>query len=249
MNVIVLMAGSSDLFQNVRQKYPKPLIEINGSTIIDRVIKNLTPVFESSDRVVFIIKKNDNMKFHIGNVINLLVPKGIIVEVVGETAGAACTALLAVEHLNDSQQLLIINGDQIIDTDYLEILKKFNDDEVDAGTIVFNSIHPRWSYVKLDTNNKVIEAAEKKPISKIATAGFYFFNRADEFSKYAKKMILKDANIEGSYYICPVFNEMVLDQKIIITFEIKPNQYHSFMSPETLINYKEYLDHEGTQNG
>jgi dTDP-glucose pyrophosphorylase len=244
MNLIVLMAGPSNLFQNEKQIYPKALIEINGSTIIDRVIKNLNPLIGTSKKIVFIIKKGDNKKFHIANVISLLVPKAKIIEAGGVTSGAACTALLAVDYLNDKQPLLIINGDQIIDTDYLKILKKFTYDDVDAGTIVFDSIHPRWSYVKLDSNAKVIEAAEKNPISKNATAGFYFFKSAEIFSKFAKKMILKDANVDDNYYICPIFNEMILEQKDINVIEIKPHQYHSFMSPETLMNYKEFLDFE-----
>ena len=55
MNLIVLMAGPSDLFQNVNQKYPKFLIEINGRTIIDRVVENLTPLYTYCDNIIFII--------------------------------------------------------------------------------------------------------------------------------------------------------------------------------------------------
>jgi dTDP-glucose pyrophosphorylase len=242
MNLIVLMAGPSDLFQNVNQKYPKFLIEINGRTIIDRVVENLTPLYTYCDNIIFIIKKSDSQKFHLKNVIHLLVPQASVVEVNGETAGAACTSLLAIEHLDDDQLLIITNGDQIIDTDYLDILGAFKDSEADAGTVVFESIHPRWSYVKVSDDGNVIESAEKKPISNIATAGFYLYKKASMFSKFTKKMIMKDANVDDIFYICPVFNEMVLEQKIIKTFTIKPQQYHSFMSPEMLINYKEFLN-------
>ena len=142
----------------------------------------------------------------------------------------------------DGNPILDTNGDQIIDTDYLDILGAFKDSEADAGTVVFESIHPRWSYVKVSDDGNVIESAEKKPISNIATAGFYLYKKASMFSKFTKKMIMKDANVDDIFYICPVFNEMVLEQKIIKTFTIKPQQYHSFMSPEMLINYKEFLN-------
>jgi NDP-sugar pyrophosphorylase family protein len=242
MNLIVLMAGPSDSFQNVSQKYPKPLIEINGETIIDRVVKNLTPLFDCSNSIVFIIRKTDNQKFYLKNVINLLVPKALIVETNGETAGAVCTALLAIGHLNDDQPLIITNGDQIIDTDYLDKLSIFKDSEADAGVVIFKSVHPRWSYVKVGNNGNVTESAEKKPISNSATAGFYLYKKASMFVEYAKQMIMKDANLDGYFYICPVFNEMILEQKIIKTFTIQPQQYHSFMSPEMLIDYKDFLD-------
>ena len=35
----------------------------------------------------------------------------------------------------------------------------------DAGVITFESVHPRWSYVRLDSENRVTETAEKRPIS------------------------------------------------------------------------------------
>ncbi|MDB3972309.1 glycosyltransferase family 2 protein [Candidatus Thioglobus sp.] len=242
MNLIVLAAGPSDLFQNTIQKYPKPLIEINGRTIIDRVVENLTHLYTHCDNIIFIIKKSDNQKFHLKNVINLLVPQSLVVEVSGETAGAACTSLLAIEHLDDDKPLVITNGDQIIDTNYLNILDAFKDSKADAGAVVFNSVHPRWSYVKVNNDGDVVESAEKNPISNTATAGFYLYKKASIFSKFAKQMIMKDASVDGNFYICPVFNEMILSQKIIKTFSIESQQYHSFMSPEMLINYKEFLN-------
>lgn len=32
----------------------------------------------------------------------------------------------------------------------------------DAGVLSFESVHPRWAYVKCDENNFVLEAFEKK---------------------------------------------------------------------------------------
>ena len=128
------------------------------------------------------------------------------------------------------------------EADYLDKLSIFKDSEADAGVVIFKSVHPRWSYVKVGNNGNVTESAEKKPISNSATAGFYLYKKASMFVEYAKQMIMKDANLDGYFYICPVFNEMILEQKIIKTFTIQPQQYHSFMSPEMLIDYKDFLD-------
>ena len=52
---------------------------------------------------------------------------------------------------------------------------------MDGGVIVFDSVHPRWSFVRVDKAGFVIETAEKRPISRLATAGFYYFRRGADF--------------------------------------------------------------------
>jgi dTDP-glucose pyrophosphorylase len=244
MNLLILMAGSSDLFQNTTQKYPKSLIEINERALIDRVIENLSKVIIASKEIIFVIRREDEQKYHLGSIVQLLAPNSKVIEITNDTSGAACTALLATEYFEKDRPLLITNGDQIIDVNYLEVLEKLTDNNLDAGTIVFKSIHPRWSYVRLE-NNLVIESAEKNPISKLATAGFYWYKKTSLFSRFVKKMIKKEASLEGKYYVCPVFNEMILCQKKIGVVEISPDQYHSFISPEMLANYETYLINTG----
>ena len=55
-------------------------------------------------------------------------------------------------------------------------------------------------------------------------------------------MIMKDAHVDGKFFVCPVFNEMILDQKLLKTIRIKPEQYHSLMTPELLMDYKNFLE-------
>ena len=70
-----------------------------------------------------------------------------------------------------------------------------------AGVLTFNSVHPRWSYVKVDNNNFVIESAEKKPISRSAIAGFFYFKKGSIFVQYAKEVIKKEIQINEKFYI------------------------------------------------
>jgi len=238
MNLLVLMAGSSQSFYNEGYKYPKPLIEINGEMIVNKVVSNIKPLSEKCNKVVFVIMKEDDKKYHLSNIINLLIPEAIVIELEKETAGAACSALLATEHLDASVPLIISNGDHVIDEDLTLLTSKFIDGDSDGGVLVFNSVHPRWSYVRLSNDGSVIEASEKMPISSNATAGFYFFRQAKDFSIYAQKMILKGAHTNGAYYVCPTFNEMILDYKNITSIEINSNNYHSFMSPDLIEEYK-----------
>jgi len=238
VNIVLMMAGDSKDAFGSTSKYPKMLTEVNQKPMIEVVINNLKPILTEDNRIIFIIRKDDNDRHYLKNIIELIVPYAHVAIVEGETAGAALTALLAVEHMDDSLPLLLANGDQVLNCNLQKVLKEFGQKQADAGVITFESVHPRWSYVKVDSLGLVLEAAEKKPISKHATAGFYYYKKASEFVKYAKRMILKDGHVNGTFYICPIFNEMILDQKKISTFEISADEYHSLMSPNKIKQFE-----------
>jgi hypothetical protein len=67
----------------------------------------------------------------------------------------------------------------------------------------------------------VIEVAEKNPISDNATVGFYFWKKGSDFVKYAEQMIEKDIRVNNEFYVCPVFNQSIEDNKKIRIYEIK----------------------------
>ncbi|EKE03243.1 MAG: hypothetical protein ACD_20C00228G0009 [uncultured bacterium] len=236
MKTIVLMAGGSEDFAKEGYKFPKYLLEINGKPLLEHVINSFSAI--DSD-FIFIVKKEDAQKWHLESVIKLLVPDAKVFKVEKETKGAACTALFAIDDINNDEPLLITNGDQILDIDYKEFSESFKNK--DGGAAIFESVHPRWSYVKLDENGHVVEASEKRPISKNATAGTYYYSKGSDFVKSVINMIKKDANVNGLYYVCPAFNEMILEQKKISTYKIPREHYHSIANVEGLKQYEKFL--------
>jgi dTDP-glucose pyrophosphorylase len=92
---------------------------------------------------------------------------------------------------------------------------------MDGNITVFNSTDPKWSFVKLNGNGYITEVAEKKVISNIATAGIYFWKKGSDYVKYAEQMICKNIRVNNEFYVCPVFNEAIKDNKKIKTFNIE----------------------------
>jgi len=83
--------------------------------LVPHVIENLSPL---GGRFVVVIRRGmDARRHHLEAVIRLLIPHVTVVVAQDSTAGAACTALLAVEHLPLDEELIIANGDQVIRTD------------------------------------------------------------------------------------------------------------------------------------
>ena len=241
INVLVLMSGPSSAFKEAGYAYPKNLVEIAGVPLVQRVLLHLYPLRELDARLICVLRRDENRRDHTGAVIHLIDPTTTAIELNGDTAGAACSALLAVDHINNHDPLIIVNGDQILEADLSAIVRGFQDRRLDGGIVVFEDVHPRWSFVKCAADGRVIEAAEKRPISKLATAGFYYFREGRDFVVAATEMIKKDANVNGRFYVCPAYNEMILQQKNIGVHIVSRAAYRSLATPADVAAYSAHL--------
>jgi dTDP-glucose pyrophosphorylase len=168
---------------------------------------------------IYVVQKSHREKYNLDTLLNLITPNCKIVEVDGITEGAACTALLAKEHINNSNPLFFANSDQFVEWNSSDFMYKMQETNFDGGIVTFSSTHPKWSFVELDDKKFVKKVEEKNPISNIATVGYYFWKNGSDFVKYAEKMINNNIRVNNEFYVCPVFNEAINDNKKIITFD------------------------------
>lgn len=245
MNTLMLFSGGDKAFEEAGYLYPKNLAEIAGRPLIQHVVECFQEILDTSDHVIFVIRKQEAEHFHTALTAKLLYPRAEILLVPAVTRGAACTALLAAGQIENEEELLIINGDILIEGSLGSITANLHDAQVDGGVVTFESVHPRWSYVKCDEQGYVMEAAEKRPISRHATTGMYYYRQGRDFVEAAKESIRKDAQTNGCFYICPVFNEMILRQKKIAVYEIRGERYHSLSDPKGVEKYQKYLENGG----
>ncbi len=237
MNVLIPMAGAGSRFQKAGYTFPKPLIEVRGKPMIQVVVDNLN----IDARHIFVVQKEHYEKYNLKHLLSLVSPGCEIVQVDGMTEGAACTTLLAKEFIDNDEPLLYANSDQFLDWDSNEFMYSMEADEVDAGMLTFTATHPKWSFAKLDDDGFVSEVAEKKPISDIATTGIYYWKKGSDYVKYAEQMIEKDIRVNNEFYVCPVFNEAIGDNKKIKVFHI--DGMWGIGTPEDLRHFLENHDY------
>jgi len=214
LNVLIPMAGEGSRFAQAGYTFPKPLIDVKGKPMIQVVVENLN----MDANFIFVVRKEHREKYNLDSLLKLIAPGCKIVETDGLTEGAACTALLAKDFIDNDAPLFFANSDQFVEWDSNEFMYKMNETNADGGIVSFIATHPKWSFAKVDENGLVTEVAEKNPISDIATVGYYFWKQGSDFVKYAEQMIEKDIRVNGEFYVCPVFNEAINDCKEIRTF-------------------------------
>lgn len=220
VNVLIPCAGRGSRFQEAGYTFPKPLIEVNGVPMIELVVKNLN----LDGHHIFLVQEEHHTKYHLPEFFQRITWKEdqtttIIVDTVME--GAARHALFAKDLINNDTPLVIANSDQYVEWDSNEFLDYMERQDADGGIVTFQATHPKWSFAKLDEHFRVVEVAEKIPISTYATVGIYYWRKGSDFVKYAEQMMKKDIRTNGEFYICPVFNEAIQDGKLIVPYGAK----------------------------
>lgn len=234
LNVLIPMAGAGSRFAEVGYTFPKPLIQVNDKPMIQLVVENLG----MEANYIFVVQQEHREKYNLDTLLNLIAPNCKIVEVDHITEGAACTALLAKEHIDNDAPLFFANSDQFVEWNPTEFMYEMQERQSDGGIVTFKATHPKWSFAKLDPHTQwVTEVAEKNPISDNATIGFYYWREGKDFVKFAEQMIAKDKRVNNEFYVCPVFNEAIEDGYKITTYEAK--KMWGLGTPEDLEYYLE----------
>ena len=231
LNVLIPMAGAGSRFEQAGYTFPKPLIEVRNKPMIQVVVDNLN----IKANYIYVVQKKHRQAYNLDTLLNLLTPGCKIVEVDTLTEGAACTALLAKEFINNDAPLFFANSDQFVEWDSNEFMYKMNETNADGGIVTFKATHPKWSFAKVGADGLVTEVAEKNPISDTATVGYYYWKNGSDFVKYAEQMIEKNIRVNNEFYVCPVFNQAIEDGKSIRTFDV--GGMWGLGTPEDLDNY------------
>jgi len=216
LNVLIPMAGLGSRFVSAGYSLPKPLIDVKGKPMIQLVVENLN----IKANYIFIIQREHYEKFNLKYLFNIMTPNNQVILVDTITDGAARTTLLAKGLLDNNNPLLIANSDQFVEWSPKDIMYRAVTDKVDAGILTFKSSHSKWSYAKLSKNGYVERVAEKEVISDDATCGIYYWKHGKDYIKYAEQMISKNIRVNNEFYVCPVFNEAIADEKRVKTFPV-----------------------------
>ena len=221
------------------KEYPTCLVEIEGSSVLEKIVDQTSEISNATHAFTFL--ETDIEKYHLEKIVKLLTPNSICTKVPVLSQGSACSGLLSASQLEQTAELLVISANELVNADLWEIIKEFRNRDLDAGTLTFRSVHPRYSYVRLDKDGLVIEVAQRKPISLFATAGIFWFAKTSDFVESTKNTIRKNAHVDGSYFLAPTFNELILKQKRIGMMELDPRNYVPLKSEYHINQSKENL--------
>lgn len=241
MNIVILLMPKKSYSLTIEENdYPFFLTEFGDQTLLERLVKPLLSI-PNLNKLIFVSKQEYKEKFFLDKTLNYMFgDKTSFIGIKGDTQGALCSALLAVELVNNDMPLLIRTDDEIIKTDNSQIICELKKTNCDAGIVTFTSRHPRYSYALLEKNTQnVQEIQEKCPISDNACAGFYYFAQGSEFVAKAKQAIIKDSLVNNLFFLSCIYNEFILERKSIKAIKIDNKDYQPIKNTMQLTKYLE----------
>ena len=235
INVLILSVSRVEADRE-QDELPTCLTQIGGLSLLERILEKSSELANAN--FTFVFSDNDAKKYHLNKVAEILKPESLSVLVPETTKGSLCTALLAASTLNQDSELLIISANELVDVDLVSVIDGFRSDKLDGGVLVFQSIQPRYSYVRLDDNGFVSEAAQRRPISQNATTGIFWFSKTADFVVGAKSLIRKDTTVDDAFFIAPVFNELILKSEKVGIHRIGVNDYRPLKTQKQIDLYE-----------
>lgn len=240
LNVVIPMAGRGSRFEQAGYTFPKPLIDVDGKPMIQRVVDNLGV----DANFIFIVQQEHREKYNLDTFLNLIAPGCNIISIDKVTQGAACTVLLAQLAIDNENPLVIANSDQVVKFDPQDFYYSIEADRgCDGKIMTFKATHPKWSFVKV-VDGYVAEVAEKKPISDDATVGVYYWKHGSDFVTAAHAMIQANDRTNGEFYVAPAFNYAINNG-----VRIKPYQVETMYGLGTPEDLEFFLKHRKVSDG
>ena len=195
-------------------------LSVQDKTILQMAFDKFSTIKDTNFYAVIGIDEN-------AKIIGSLLPSNVNrIIVPGQTCGAACTCLYAIDEIDHSTPLLVSSLDQIVDMDLNKAIENFVNENADAGSIVFHSAEGKYSYSQIK-DGRIVRTAEKKAICDIAMIGVYYFSTAGVLFHYVQNLLRKQVTqYDDGYFISGVLNEMILDGQKVLPYEDTALRYH-----------------------
>lgn len=222
INIVIPMAWAWSRFKKEWFELPKPLIDVNGKTMVEWAVDSFDFLKEKYDLNFIFIVLNDHInKYNIDSFLKEKYNWCVVVWIDSITRWQAETVLKSKDYINWLEKLIIYNADTYSKYD----LKDFPIDDKSIDWIIpcFESMDSRYSFAKLDNYWYVTEVAEKIVISNNATNWLYYFRLWKDFIFHSEKMIERNELSGWEFYVWPLYNDLIKTWKRIKISTVKEN--------------------------
>jgi 3,4-dihydroxy 2-butanone 4-phosphate synthase len=244
MNILIPMGGQGLRLRQSGFLIPKPLLEVCGSTMIQKVIESI----DIEGNFIYVVRRDHVDNYNIDSILNKIQPGSILI-LEEDNDGQTQTCLLAEKEINNDEPLLIVNCDNYLVWNKGELTSLMESDSADGAVFTFTDPQKRshWCFAELNNDKEVARLVEKDPVSDIALAGAFYWRKGSDFVKYAKHMVENNVRAHnGEFYLGSVFNQAIEDGKRIVNVHIPDMK--SMGTPEELESFKDWITNKNKLN-
>jgi len=185
MKCLILAAGYATRLYPLTENFPKPLLDVNGKTILDWLVDDIDKLGEIDEYVVI---SNHKFAHHFDAWAKTKAQKITVVDdgtSSNETRlGAVCDIQFVIDKLSLDDDMLVIAGDNVLDFSLTKFIKYAKERGTSAIMRYYEADAKRLSksgVVTVDENDLAIDMVEKpeNPPSNWCCPPFYFYTKED----------------------------------------------------------------------
>lgn len=234
--IVIPMAGLSSRFFDAGFDKPKYALEAHGRTLFFYSVGSFGHYFDDVPFLFITLESYGATDFIREQASDLGIRDFDVVELKTATRGQAETVSLGLEHARIGDAAITVFN---IDTCCPDFRYPDYVDDCDGYLQVFRGSGPNWSYARpADSgSNKVVETAEKNPISDLCSTGLYHFQSATMFqAAYAEQCRTGELQ-NNELYVAPLYNRLIamgqdirfdLIERERMIFFGTPDEYRAF---------------------
>ena len=229
MNYIIPILGKGERFASYKEE--KPFININGLTMVERVV---SPLLKNENNSIWIFCRYEYFE----KLNKIFDSQRIKVIPLADTTGCAETLFLSCLHLPENESFTSIDCDTIVTEHTEELISGNKKNRV--YTFTDKNKQGIFSYIVPD-GDFISEIKEKNPISEIASSGIYQFENVKKYLEIYSKM-KSEVLISSEFYVSK-FIDFCIKNGEQFTFKNIDNGFFSVGTPFQLESYlKQNID-------
>lgn len=205
MKCLILAAGYATRLYPLTENFPKPLLEVQGKTILDWLINDIDALNAVDE---YIVISNHKFAHHFEKWADTKEQKITVVDdgtSSNETRlGAVKDIQFAIDKLSLDDDMLVIAGDNLLDFSLTEFIKYAKSKKASCIMRYYEANEQKLlksGVVTIDENDRIIKMTEKSPTPEThwCTPPFYYYTKED--AKFVKDGIYSGCGVDapGSY--------------------------------------------------
>lgn len=215
MHIVIPMSGIGKRFIDAGYDDPKPLIVVDGKTIIEHVCD----LFPGEEKFTFICNSKHLSETKMKDVLLSIKPNANVIEIPNHKKGPVYAVSLIEDLIDNDEEVIVNYCDFGTYWDYEDFLKHTRDRDADGAIPSYKGFHPHmlgstnYAFMR-DEKQWMLEIKEKEPftdnrMNEYASNGTYYFKKGSYVKKYFKELMEKDINLKGEFYVSLIYNLLV----------------------------------------
>jgi NDP-sugar pyrophosphorylase family protein len=204
MLLLITAAGEGSRFRAAGITVPKPLIQVQGRTLLEHTLGSFT--LAPGDQLLIAVQRAHAVTEQLGDRLKSAFPGVTLqwLELDALLPGQLATAVAALEqNLPAGDPPLLIHN---CDTGFAWQSDLLPGAEAYGSMAVFPAEGEHWSFGRPDPQDpsRAIAIAEKQRISELASIGLYGFQSVRRFLGDARQQLRNGDTVKGEHYVAPL---------------------------------------------